>query len=111
MEYSHLTDAELHDLLAKSDGAQDFLNSKVGKIIQEVAHRKIEHAVAKFALQAKADDLREMIELQTIIRVYKYELFDDVKFLAREGENIFDEIHGRRNPLNATTGILPEEGD
>lgn len=94
-ELEELDDKELHDRIEKARLSENFIHSYEGKLIKEAAIRIIDKAVAKFALQTKADNLREIIELQTIIRKYRFGLFDEMKLLIQEGEFAFEELKER----------------
>lgn len=75
----NMLDAET---LRKIDLTTTLVTSNEWRIVKDAAERIVERAVYKFATATKADDLVGIIELQTIIKKYKYGLFSEIEQLA-----------------------------
>ena len=93
-----LPDKEIYDRLEKAALADRFLNSQEGKLIKEAADRIVERAVTKFALGGPklAKDPVAIMELQMVIKKYKFGLFSEMDMLRKEGEYIFQEAKIRK---------------
>jgi len=94
-DYSILDDRVLYEKLEKAGLADRLETQPEWKLLKEGSERIIERAIAEFALKTKADDIVRIIELQTIIKKYKYGLFEEIKWLVQEGELIFEEGKNR----------------
>ena len=95
MPYNLMEDKELFDRLHKADLAQKVKTHDDWALLTEARERIVDRAIAAFAMGTKADDLVRIIELQTIIKKYKYGLFDEIEQIAREGELVFNEMRDR----------------
>ena len=94
-EFNTLDDKALFDKLQQAELANRLLNSPEWGLVKEAAERIIDRALAKFALNMKADDLLGIMETQMLLRKYKYGLFSEVEQLAQEGELYYLELKGR----------------
>ncbi len=94
-DYSELTDREIYEKLEQASLADKLLNSPEWKIFQEASDRIVERAVEELATKVKADETTRIIELQTIIRKYKYGLFNEIKILKMESDQLFTEARER----------------
>lgn len=94
-EFNSLDDKALFDKLQQAELASRLLNSQEWRLVKEAANRIIERALAKFALNMKADDLLGVMETQMLLRKYKYGLFSEVEQLAQEGELYYLELKDR----------------
>lgn len=94
-EFNTLDDKALFDKLQQAELANRLLNSPEWGLVKEAAERIIDRALAKFALNMKADDLLGVMETQMLLRKYKYGLFSEVEQLAQEGELYYLELKGR----------------
>lgn len=65
------------------------------KMLQEAGKRIVDRAIDEFAMKVKAGDTTRIIELQTIIRKYKYGLFDEVRMLKMESDQAYAEAKER----------------
>lgn len=95
MSFDTLDDKELYDKLNKAELADRLLVSPEWKLLKEAASRIVDRAISKFALSTKADDLVAIIELQTVIRKYKFGLLEEIDLLAQEGIIAFEEAKAR----------------
>ncbi|MCR4286872.1 MAG: hypothetical protein NUW09_02535 [Deltaproteobacteria bacterium] len=93
--FSTLDDKALFDRLQQAELANRLLVSPEWQLVKEAADRIIERALAKFALNIKADDLLGVMETQMLLRKYKYGLFSEVEQLAQEGELYYLELKNR----------------
>jgi hypothetical protein len=98
--FSELEDKELYDKIEQGNLADGFLKSKNGKLVNEAARRIIEKAVCEFALRTDVNDIAKVIELQIIIRKYKFGLFEEIKMLAEDGREAEDELQDRKDELS-----------
>lgn len=96
MSFDILDDKEIFDKLKKAELAERLLASPEWKLLKEAALRIVDRAISKFALSTKADDLVAIIELQIIIRKYKFGLFEEIDLLAQEGIVAFEEAKDRQ---------------
>lgn len=95
MGYNNLDDKELYDKLEKAELASRLKGSSEWKLLEEAARRIVDRAITEFALKTKADDIVRIIELKTIIKKYKFMLFDELEMLVQEGEYAFEEAKQR----------------
>jgi hypothetical protein len=93
--YSEFTDKELFDQLEKSGLAEKLMNQPEWKMLEEAGKRIVDRAVTELVLKVKAHEHERIIELQTIIRKYKYGLFDEVRVLKMESDQAFTEAEDR----------------
>lgn len=92
MDYRDLSDKDLFDLFAKADVAEKLMNQEEWKILKEASERIAERAIKRLATITKADNIVEIIELQTIIKKYRYGLFSEVEQLKTEAEFIESQV-------------------
>jgi len=105
MDLSQYSDKELHEALELAGIAKEFTDSRSGKLFEEASKRISERAVRTFALgdilpkdtsgTEMLGFLSRVIELRTVLKKYKYGLFDEIKQLADEEENIYYEFKER----------------
>ena len=93
--YSDLGDKDLFELLEKAGLADKLINAPEWKMLDEARKRIVDRAVDELATKVKAHETERIIELQTIIRKYKYGLFDEVKLLKLESDAAFTEAEDR----------------
>lgn len=94
-DYSILDDKELYEQLNKAGLIEKLSTSPEWKLLQEAANRIVDRAIREFACNVKATDIVRLIELQTIIRKYKYGLIDEVNILKNESEFIYQTAKDR----------------
>ncbi len=90
-----LDDKELYDQLEKAGLAEKLENNPEWKLLKEAANRIIDRAITEFALRTKPDDLKAIIILQTIIKKYKYGIFDEIKVLKDASNMLTEEARDR----------------
>lgn len=95
MNLEELSDKELHEAFQKAEIARKIEESPEWKILKEASNRIVDRAINEFAKNVKADDELRIIELQTIIRKYKYGLLAEVDLLKTESEFLFEEAKSR----------------
>ena len=93
--FDEMGDKELFENLEKAGLVDKLENDPAWKMLKEAASRIIERAITEFALKTEAKDIEKIIMLQTIIKKYKYGLFDEVKFLKNESDALFQEAKQR----------------
>ena len=93
--YRELTDPELYDQLEKANLAEKLEVQPEWAMLKEAANRIVERAVLELTVKCKASETERIIQLQTIIKKYKYGLFDEIKVLKMESEQLFTEAHDR----------------
>ena len=93
--FSDLSDSELYGELEKANLADKLENQPEWAMLKEAAQRIVDRAVSQFALKCEADDIRKIIMLQTIIKKYKFGLFDEIKILKMESNQLFEEAKDR----------------
>jgi len=93
--FEELDEKDLYDIVEDANEAMKLLNGPNGKVIKNASDRIVERAIYKFAKQTDPKDLAKVIELQLIIRKYKYGLFEEVQKLHQEGEEAQKEIDNR----------------
>ena len=94
-DYSSLPDKELFDLVEKANLAERLENDPAWKMLKEAADRIVDRAITEFALRTNPNDTERIIELQVIIKKYKYGLFDEVRVLKNDAANAFEEAKDR----------------
>lgn len=92
---SQLDDKELFDQLEKAGLAEKLEDSPEWKLLKEAANRIVERALTEFALRTKPDDQAAIITLQTIIKKYKFGLFDEIKVLKDASNMLYEEARQR----------------
>jgi len=95
MNLEELSDKELHDKLQEAGLVEKLTSSPEWGMFKEASDRIIDRAINEFAKNTKADDTVKVIELQTIIRKYKYGLFNEVNSLKVESDMLFEEAKSR----------------
>ncbi len=95
IDYSILDNKELYDQLSRAGLIEKLATSPEWKLLQEAANRIVDRAIKEFACNVKATDTVRLIELQTIIRKYKYGLIDEVNILKNESEFIYQTAKDR----------------
>ena len=93
--YEELEEKDLYDIIEDANEAMKLLNGPNGNVIKNASNRIVERAIFKFAKQTDPKDIAAVIELQLIIRKYKYGLFEEVQQLAQEGEEAQKELDNR----------------
>ena len=93
--FTDLTDRQLFDELEKAHLTERLETTPEWKMLKEAAGRIVERAVTEFAVKVKPDDVTRIIQLQTIIKKYKYGLFDEIRILKQESEQLFTEARDR----------------
>lgn len=94
-EYSTLDDKELFEQLNKAGLIDKLATSPEWKMLTEAANRIVDRAIKEFACNVKATDTLRIIELQTIIRKYRYGLIEEVNILKNESEFIYQTAKDR----------------
>ena len=94
-EYLELSDRELFEELQKADLADKLETSPEWRMLKEAANRIIDRAVLEFACKVKANDLPKIIELQTVIRKYRFGLINEVDILKQESKYIYQSARDR----------------
>lgn len=94
-DYSVMDNKDLYDQLNKAGLIDKLATSPEWKMLQEAANRIVERAIKEFSCSTKANNIVRIIELQTIIRKYKYGLIDEVNILKNESEFIYQEAKFR----------------
>lgn len=102
MSLEKLDDKEIFDQLHKAGLAEKLVNEEHWKLLKEASDRIVERAVKEFALKADPTNLAHIIQLQTVIRQYKYGFLREIEILKTESELLFDEARDR--------GLLGGEG-
>lgn len=64
-------------------------------VVKEASDRVVNKAIAEFAMNTKADDIIKIISLQTIIKKYRFGLFNELKMLESESNAIYEEAKQR----------------
>ncbi len=82
---------ELMDRVEKAELVYRLKNQKEWQVFKEVADRIAENAIRKL-VYTKADDMVAIIELQVVIRKYKFALFSEIKQIIEEGKTAIDAI-------------------
>lgn len=103
MAFENLSDKELYDKIHQAGLAERLVNSEEWQLVQKAADRIVERAV-RTLVNTPATNLAAVIELQQVIKKYKYGLFAEVEMLRKEGELVFDELQER----DALTGVTTE---
>lgn len=94
-EYEDLDDITLLRRLETAAIAERLKATDEWKLVQEARKRIVERAVNEFAIKTKADNTVRIIELQTVIRKYKYGLFKEIELLADEGRFLYEAVKRR----------------
>ena len=94
-ELSNIDDKELYDLIEKASLAEKLENDPAWKMLREAANRIVDRATTEFALRTNPNDTEAIINLQVIIKKYKYGLFDEVSILKAESDQAFSEAQDR----------------
>ena len=97
MEYREIEDTELFKRLYDADLASKLQGSEDWKLLREACDRIVERTIKKFALDTKVGvaSMEDILELQLIIRKYKYGLFDELEMLANEQDFLRSEANER----------------
>jgi hypothetical protein len=103
MSLEMMDDKDLFDKLEKAGLAEKLENSPEWRLLKEASTRIVEKAVAKLVLSTKATDLLAIVELQTVIRKYKYGLFEEISMLKEEAKMYEAEILERTSLDSAST--------
>jgi hypothetical protein len=93
--YTELSDPQLFEQLEKANLAEKLEVQPEWAMLKEAANRISERAVMELAVKCKPSDLERVIQLQTIIKKYKYGLFDEIKILKMESEQLMTEAMDR----------------
>jgi hypothetical protein len=91
----HIDDKALYDLIEKASLAEKLENDPAWKMLKEAGERIVDRAITEFALKCKPNDIEHIILLQTVIKKYKYGLFDEVRVLKTEADQAFLEAQER----------------
>jgi hypothetical protein len=94
---SEMEDKELYDMIDEAGLAENFLNSPFGKLMKEAANRIAERVDREFAMNADPTDIAKMWELKMTLKKYKFQLFDEIYWLAQDGRDAYDELTARKN--------------
>lgn len=89
-----LDDKELFDRLEKSGLAEKLDNDPAWKLIKEAGDRIVAAAADEFANNVKADDVVRIIELQVIMKKFKW-IFSEIDMMIQEGHLVFEECKER----------------
>jgi len=93
--YKSLDDKALFDQLNKAGLAEKLKSDPDWELFKEGAKRVIDMAVDEFAVRTDPKDLAKIIQLQVIIKKYKFKLFSEIEQIASEGELAFEEAKHR----------------
>jgi len=78
------------------------MNEEHWSLLQEASERIVDKAIAEFAIKTDPENWSKIIQLQVIIKKYKYGLFSEIEQIAQEGRLVFDEVR-ERGKLNDLT--------
>ena len=95
MDLNSIEDKELYELLEKATLAERLENDPAWKMLREAGNRIVDRAVDEFALRSDPKNIEQIINLKTIIKKYKYGIFQEVEMLKRESEFAFEEAKDR----------------
>ena len=95
MELTNIDDKALYDLIEKSNLAEKLETDPAWKMLREAGDRIVERAVNEFATKTNPNDTERIVELQVIIKKYKYGLFDEIRILKQESDTAFRELQER----------------
>jgi hypothetical protein len=95
LELTHIDDKALYDLIEKTNLADKLESDPAWMMLREAGDRIVERAVTEFALRTNPNDIDRIIELQVIIKKYKYGLFDEIRILKQESDTAFSELQER----------------
>jgi len=90
---SEMENKELWDKLNNAQLIDKLKNQKEFQILKKIARRIVDRAVNTFALQTRASETEAVIELQVIIKKWKFELFAEIEQMQREGKQAFDMLN------------------
>ena len=91
----HLTDAEISAGLKKAGLAERLVNDEHWKLLKEGADRVVEAKLEEFAYKADPTDVAAVVEMQTILKMYKFGLFDNIISMSNQEEEFFEEVEDR----------------
>ena len=94
MVYDKLTDKELFDKISQAALAEKLETHDEWKLLRVAADRIVERAV-RALIQTPATNTAAVIELQQVIKKYKFGLFAEIDLLRQEGEFVLDELRNR----------------
>lgn len=100
----NMTDKELYDKIHQAGLAERLANSEEWQLVQKAADRIVERAV-RTLVNTPATNMAAVIELQQVIKKYKFGLFAEIEMLRKEGELIFDELKEREALPDFTSDI------
>jgi hypothetical protein len=87
--YDELDDKELYDKLSQAGLADKLQTSQEWGLLKKAADRIVERAIKAFMV-TPATNTQAIIELQQVIKKYKYGLFAEIEMLRNEGEYVFE---------------------
>ena len=90
-----MDDKELYEQLEQAGLVERLENDPAWGMLREAGNRIVERAVAEFALRCDPTDVKHVTELKTIIKKYKFGLFNEVSVLKSESEQLYQEARNR----------------
>jgi len=102
LPYSHLDDKELFDRLRKAELSEAIKTDEKWQLFGEMRKRTIDNVIDEFALRTEPDDTVKIIQLQTILKLYKFKFDDALQENIISGEYAFNEIKERDAISNIT---------
>jgi len=96
IDYNEMSDKELYKQLEQSDLVSKLETDPAWSMLKEAANRIVERAIREFALNPNlSNDASRIIELQTVIKKYRFGLFNEVEMLKSESEFIYQTAKAR----------------
>ena len=92
--FDDLADKDIFDKLERARLADNLVSSSEWKLLKVAADRIVERAVRTFCM-TPVSNIEAIIELQQVIKKYKYGLFAEIEMLRSEGDYVFDEARYR----------------
>ena len=88
-------DKELFESIEKGGFVEKLESDPSWKILREIADKIVEKAVIEFAVKTKPDDVVRIIQLQTIIKKYKFAFFDEIQRYKDDADMAYIEVQER----------------
>lgn len=83
---------DLNQRVDKAELVHRLKTDKSWKLFEEVADKIANDAIRELVVNTKADDMVKIINLQTIVRKYKYALFGEIDQLVNEGRAAYETL-------------------
>lgn len=90
-----ISDKDLYERLENSALADRLESDPAWGLVKKAAERIVDRAVADFAIKCDPSDMKRIIQLQTILKKYKYGLFEEIRILKTESDFLFEEVKER----------------